>query len=374
MHFTSEYLTDNELKISPNLFRPNPSNTLISPSHSKSLGLSVPEVFSEDNNVELSVIVPCYNETKRLHLFLEDAVPVLNSMYPLSDNESTASSTSAISLTTTTAPTLKNTLSSTNTVSPRWELILVDDGSSDGTAEYAIKWAADQHNSGKYHMPPGTLRVCRLEKNRGKGGAVAHGMLHVRGKCAIFADADGASKFDDVRRLLKSIKNHVEGETASKDSNNYLEHPVVAIGSRAHMVKTDAVVKRSFIRNFLMYGLHALVYVFGIRTIGDTQCGFKMYTRSAILQIFPYMHNEGWIFDVETLIIAMRAGIPVMEVPISWHEVAGSKVELAKDSIKMAIDLVVTRLAYVFGVYTDGVKQTKKARKIVEQGQSVKAN
>ncbi|KAI8132692.1 hypothetical protein DUD61_003650 [Geotrichum candidum] len=255
---------------------------------------------ADSTGIDLSVIVPCFNETKRLKLFLDDALPVLNSM-----------------------------------ADKTWELLLVDDGSTDGTAEYAITWAREQN------LPPGTLRVCRLEKNRGKGGAVAHGMRHFRGYYAIFADADGASRFADVARLIAAI------------DDQPAHSPVVAIGSRAHMVKTDAVVNRSFIRNFLMYGLHTLVYIFGIRSIRDTQCGFKMFTRPAANLIFPYMHTEGWIFDVEILIIALRKKIPVLEVPISWHEVEGSKVELARDSIKMAIDLVVMRLAYIIGIYSD---------------------
>lgn len=179
---------------------------------------------------------------------------------------------------------------------------------------------------------------------------MTHGMKHFRGHYAIFADADGASKFDDIRRLLAAISKQAES-SGSKDVP--WSQPVVAIGSRAHMVKTDAVVNRSFIRNFLMYGLHTLVFIFGIRSIGDTQCGFKMFTRPAATQIFPFMHTEGWIFDVEILIIGLRKQIPILEVPISWHEVEGSKVELARDSIKMAIDLVVMRLAYIIGVYTD---------------------
>lgn len=265
---------------------------------------------TKNEDVELTVIVPCYNETARLHLLLGDAVPVLNKLYP------------------------------STTKATRWELLLVDDGSKDGTAEYAIKWAAEQN------LPPGTLRVCKLEKNRGKGGAVAHGMKHFRGNYAIFADADGASKFGDVQRLLEAIAEETKVKAPYTKS-------AVAIGSRAHMVKTDAVVNRSFIRNFLMYGLHTLVFIFGIRSIRDTQCGFKLFTRPAATQIFPYMHTEGWIFDVEILIIALRKQIPILEVPISWHEVEGSKVELARDSIQMAIDLVVMRLAYIIGIYTD---------------------
>jgi len=138
--------------------------------------------------------------------------------------------------------------------------------------------------------------------------------------------------------------------------------PAVAIGSRAHMVNTDAVVKRSFIRNFLMYCLHALVFIFGIRDIKDTQCGFKMFNYGAITQIFPHMHTERWIFDVEVLLLAEMQNIPIKEIPVNWQEVDGSKIDIARDSIEMAIDLVVTRLAYILGIYklNENGKATKK--------------
>ncbi|CAM9021581.1 unnamed protein product [Wickerhamomyces anomalus] len=220
------------------------------------------------------------------------------------------------------------------TYDTKFEILIVDDGSKDGTAEYALDLAFNY-----FELYPGQLRVVKLVKNRGKGGAVTHGIQHVRGKYAVFADADGASQFSDVSKLIKAAES--------------IKGPAVAVGSRAHMVNSDAVVKRSFIRNFLMYSLHTLVFVFGIRDIKDTQCGFKLFNKEAIVEIFPYMHTEGWIFDVEILIIALRKQIPIKEVAISWHEVDGSKVDLAKDSINMAIDLVVTRLAYIFGIYKD---------------------
>ncbi|SCU99023.1 LAFA_0G21506g1_1 [Lachancea sp. 'fantastica'] len=253
------------------------------------------------DGIELSVLVPSYNEVGRILVMLTDAIEFLQKK-----------------------------------IENKWEILIVDDGSRDGTSEYCLKLAHET-----FKLKPGQLRVIKLAKNRGKGGAVRHGMLHIRGKFGLFADADGASKFSDCEKLLSATQKLDESGKA-----------VVAIGSRAHMVNTDAVVKRSFIRNFLMYGLHTLVFVFGIRSIKDTQCGFKLFNRPAIVQIFPYLHTEGWIFDVEILILALKKQIPIKEVAISWHEVGGSKMELARDSINMAKDLITIRLAYIMGIYS----------------------
>lgn len=239
-----------------------------------------------------------------------------------------------------------NFLQSSEKLKNSFEIIIVDDGSKDNTANYAIELAK------KFKLKPHLFRVVKFEKNRGKGGAVTHGMQIARGSYIIFADADGASKFSDIDKLLESI--------IKLDKNEPTKNPAVAIGSRAHMVNTDAVVKRSFIRNFLMYGLHTLVFVFGIRDIKDTQCGFKLFNKKAVELIFPNMHTEGWIFDVEILILVHRQKIPIEEIPINWHEVDGSKMELARDSVNMAIDLVVTRMAYILGIYRE--KNNKKSK------------
>lgn len=100
-----------------------------------------------------------------------------------------------------------------------------------------------------------------------------------------------------------------------------------------------------------MYGLHTLVFIFGIRQIQDTQCGFKMFNRESAQIIFPHMHTERWIFDVEVLLLGGMQGVEMKEIPVNWQEIDGSKVDLARDSIQMAIDLVVTRMAYLMGVY-----------------------
>lgn len=224
-----------------------------------------------------------------------------------------------------------------------FEILIVDDGSKDKTAEYAIELANE------FKLSPHCLRVIKFEKNRGKGGAVTHGMQCARGDYIIFADADGASQFSDIIKLLNSIQ--------KLDDKKPLENPAVSIGSRAHMVNTDAVVKRALIRNILMYCLHTLVFIFGIRDIKDTQCGFKLFNKSAVELIFPNMHTEGWIFDVELLILVSRQNIPLEEIPINWHEVDGSKMVLARDSVNMAIDLVVTRMAYILGIYKEKQKE-----------------
>lgn len=250
-----------------------------------------------EDPVTLSVVIPCYNEIDRLGVMLDECVPWLAANVP------------------------------------SYEIVIVDDGSRDGTAEFALERAT------KLDMPVHTMRVVKLVRNRGKGGAVIHGVLHARGNYVLFADADGATQFSDAGKLLLWLQEQPDAPGA------------VAIGSRAHMVNTDAVVKRLFIRNFLMYGLHTLVYVFGIRDVKDTQCGFKMFNWAAVTHIFPHMHTERWIFDVEVLILAERQGMAVKEFAVTWHEISGLKVDLARDLINMAIDLVVTRMAYLMGVY-----------------------
>jgi dolichyl-phosphate beta-glucosyltransferase len=102
--------------------------------------------------------------------------------------------------------------------------------------------------------------------------------------------------------------------------------------------------------------------------IKDTQCGFKLFSRASLPHIIPYMHAEGWIFDIEMLMLAesapatpvlgsrgdvigTTAGIRVAEVPVEWHEVEGSKMNLVSDSIRMALGLAVLRGSWMMGVY-----------------------
>jgi len=245
--------------------------------------------------VDLTVVIPAYNETERMPTMLKSTLMHLTS---------------------------KACRAKT------YELLIVDDGSKDDTSELALQFAKEN--------PMHDIRIVTLHQNLGKGGAVRHGMLHGRGRRLLMVDADGASRFEDLELLWEAM------DELKTDAT-------ISIGSRAHLVKTEAVVKRSVLRNVLMYGLHTILRIVGVGHIRDTQCGFKLFSRRAAQLIFPYQHLCTWIFDVEVLLLAKQLRVPVAEVPIEWHEVSGSKLNVVTDSIQMLRDLLILRANIVFG-------------------------
>lgn len=156
-----------------------------------------------------------------------------------------------------------------------YEVIVVSDGSKDKTVKVALEYTK-KYSSNKF-------RVLELIENRGKGGAVRLGMMSSRGRYLLFADADGATKFADYASLEKSMMNLVK---------DWKEN-ALTIGSRAHL-EQEATAQRSIFRTVLMHGFHTLVWLFAVRKIKDTQCGFKLMTRSAARIIFDLMHVERW--------------------------------------------------------------------------------
>ncbi|KAK4217833.1 dolichyl-phosphate beta-glucosyltransferase [Rhypophila decipiens] len=312
----------------------------------------------EPAEVAISVVIPAYNEADRILPTLKEMVEYLDEKFgrPASAGQSRPSSSGA---------TVKHHRLVFNKDKKErgdrgesgplggYEILVVNDGSKDSTVQVALEFSKQ---NGLHDI----LRVVTLEKNRGKGGGVTHGMRHVRGEYAIFADADGASRFSDLGKLIEGCEDVVDGSNRG-----------VAIGSRAHLVGSEVVVKRSAIRNFLMRSFHFILMILtppATSRIRDTQCGFKLFSRAALPHIIPYMHSEGWIFDIEMLMLAESApatpvlasdgsiigtscGIKVAEVPIQWHEVDGSKMNLVMDSIRMAIGLAVLRASWMMGVY-----------------------
>nr|CAG4638672.1 EOG090X0BIY [Cyclestheria hislopi] len=262
--------------------------------------------------ISLSVIVPAYCEENRLPVMLDECLLYLEKK-------------------------LSNDPQST------YEVIIVDDGSKDKTTEVALNYSK-QYGCDK-------VRVLTLVQNRGKGGAVRLGMLSSRGKQLLFADADGATKFEDISKLQTSLSQLKEGHSD--------ELPAVVCGSRAHLEK-EAIATRSIARNFLMKGFHLLVWLFAVRSIRDTQCGFKLLTRPAARILFPSLHIERWAFDVELLYIAETLRIPTSEVAVRWTEIEGSKIVPFWSWLQMGRDLILIWLRYNIGVWK--IKDQEKVK------------
>ncbi|KAF6761791.1 Alg5-prov protein [Ephemerocybe angulata] len=303
--------------------------------------LSLPKL-EDPASVELSIIVPAFNETERLPAMLDATVSYLEGEGW--QNASTTHKSKVRTGKTSPSPNGNGNVSAKkrkqNGSKRTFEIIIVDDGSTDSTSSFALSLARTKY-------PNTDIKVVTLEKNIGKGGAVRHGMLHAGGERLLMADADGASRIEDLASLWSDMDGIVSKPATKNDR-------AVVVGSRAHLVQTEAVVKRSLLRNILMYGLHTILRIVGVGHIRDTQCGFKLFSRSAAQQIFPSQHLPTWIFDVELLLIAKALGIEVGEVPVEWHEVAGSKLNVVTASIQMLRDLVVVRVNMVVGRWKAG--------------------
>lgn len=271
---------------------PGSESTFIDPSLPPGQRVAFPSVYGAAET-ELTVVVPAYNEEKRLPQMLDEAVGYLNSR---------ASAHSAFT----------------------YEVIVVDDGSSDGTAKAALSFVSSQTAE--------RVRLLQLSRNRGKGAAVRAGVLAARGRFVLMADADAATRFADIEKLERAV-----AVGAS-----------VAIGSRTHLKGTGK--SRGLLRGLASVVFNmVVVYVGGVLGIGDTQCGFKLYSRAAACVAFGGQKLDRWAFDVENLFRCQQAGLLVVEVPVAWTEVPGSKLSVVKATINMFKDMLRMRYNYVFG-------------------------
>jgi dolichyl-phosphate beta-glucosyltransferase len=226
--------------------------------------------------IEVSIIIPAYNEERRLPPTLIDVIDYF-------DRRNLA-----------------------------YEVLVIDDGSRDGTAEVVRKFERVRHQ----------VRLIQLPKNYGKGHAVRLGVLNSRGAKVLFADADGATPIGEFERLEKALSSGGD----------------IAIGSRA-LTSTDTKVTTSIHRRALGRVFNKCVNVILLPSIADTQCGFKMFTRKAAIFLFKRQRADRFSFDVELLYMAHKAKMAVKEVPINWKNVPGSKVNLVVDSLCMFRDV-----------------------------------
>jgi dolichyl-phosphate beta-glucosyltransferase len=277
----------------------------------------------------LSLIIPAYNEEERLPIMLNETLD-----YLVKNRESLTQLFDAVI----------DNMQRRNKSVIKYEIIVVDDGSSDNTCDVVRKYAATL-TSGD------TVKLITMHQNVGKGGAVKTGMLRSLGQLCLMIDADGATDISDgLPKLLKEMY------ILNKNRNNRSLPPTLAVfGSRAHL-ENESTATRSKVRTFLMHAFHFFVKALCSSRIKDTQCGFKLFTRSAAVSLFTNLHLRRWAFDTELVIIAEKLNISVSEVGVIWHEVDGSKLDggklsLALVSLGMLRDMLCVRACYFLRIW-----------------------
>ncbi|KAF8819997.1 dolichol-phosphate-mannose synthase family protein [Cardiosporidium cionae] len=266
-------------------------------------GLDKEEITSElfkPASCYLSVVLPAYNEEKRLAACLKQTMEYLKERQDLEGAAFT------------------------------YEIIVVDDGSVDKTLnvveQFQLKAGVNE------------LRVIKLSSNKGKGFAVKMGMHCSRGKFLLMADSDGATRFSDIARLEKCMID------SKKDSK---EQPACIIfGSRKNIQEEGINTRRVPLRKVMMFFFRLFLYVVIGTTIQDTQCGFKLFDRNSARWIFTSLHLSRWAFDTEIVYIANMLGMRIIELAVDWTEIPGSKVNLLTAPFQMARDILLTRALY----------------------------
>ena len=213
----------------------------------------------------LSIIIPAYNEAKRLPQTLVDID------YRLQD------------------------------VDFSYEIIVVDDGSKDATVEAAKKFSELIRN----------LRIITNEENKGKGSVVKQGMLEARGHIRLFTDADNSTSIEQFRKMLPYFKEGYD----------------VVFGSRG-IKGAKLEPPQPFYKRFLGNIGNLIIQILLLPGIKDTQCGFKAFTEETAQKIFSLTRINRWAFDVEVLALAKNLGYKIKETPIIWKNDPESKVKL----------------------------------------------
>ena len=232
--------------------------------------------------MELSVVIPAYNEAHRI------------------------------------GDTLKRIVAFCESQLSEWEVIVVDDGSSDDTEQVVRAFERVQY--------------IRNVENRGKGFSVRRGIMAARCDCVMFTDADLSAPITEASRLLSTIEKGAD----------------VAIASRGFDVTTT--VDRTPWRRLMAFSFRLLVRLLVIRGIADTQCGFKMFRQEAARTIFSRQRLHAWGFDVELLYIARRQRLRIEEVPVTWTESSESRLKWYTP-LAMVVDLLHIRLNAALGRY-----------------------
>lgn len=232
-------------------------------------------------NPDLSIVIPAYNEAQRLPATLA-AIAAYFSKHPR-----------------------------------RLEVIVVDDGSQDGTGAWLLPPPSAAANV--------NWRMLRNPENRGKGYSVRRGMLEASGERLLFSDADLSAPIEEIAKLDAALDLGADIAIGSRSRQELI---------RAHQSRFRENAGRVF--NRLVRLILGLPFV-------DTQCGFKLFSRASARAIFPQQRIERWGFDPELLFLARRYGFQVQEIPVVWSHMAGAKIRLWRDSARMFGDVLAIR-------------------------------
>ena len=220
----------------------------------------------------LSIVIPCYNEEQRL------------------------------------PPTIEHVERFFDARNEPYELILVDDGSGDGTRK-VMEAAADRN---------GAIRVEALPRNRGKGRALATGVQAATGDEILLTDADLSTPIEELDNLQAALKDGAG----------------IAIGSRA-LRGSRVEVSQPFYRVVMGKGFNLIVQAVLLPGIWDTQCGFKLFRADVARRVFAHLETDGFGFDPEVLYRARKEGVKIAEVPVVWRNSAPTKVSPVRSSFDM---------------------------------------
>ncbi len=231
--------------------------------------------------MDLSLIIPAYNEERRI------------------------------------GATLKRVLDYLQNRKESFEILVVDDGSVDNTQE-VVKFFVEHY--------PRQVKLLSHTGNRGKGYSVKQGVAAAAGEVILFSDADLSTPIEEAEKLSRYLKENYD----------------IAIGSRA-LPESQVIVHQPWYRENMGQFFNLLVQALIFPGIKDTQCGFKVYKNKVAKELFAQSQIEGFAFDVEILFLARKAHYRVKEVPVNWINSPQSKVHPLRDSARMFWELLKIR-------------------------------